>query len=63
VKLARFRKIKVACFLSYVEDRFKYKYKHYHTHTHTYTYIYVQYMFPKVGLLEEIREEEKNDRK
>jgi hypothetical protein len=56
----RVRKIKVTCFLSYVEDRYKYKYKHYHINIHTHT----QNMFPIVGLLEKTRGggKEENDR-
>jgi hypothetical protein len=61
VKLARFRKIKVTCFLSYVEHI---------SNTNTsiifYTYKYIQTLFPKVGLLEETKEggkEENIDRK
>jgi hypothetical protein len=60
VKLSRFRKAKVPCFLSYVEDRFKCKYKHYYV-----AYKCTQNMFPKVGLLKETNggeREEKNDR-
>jgi hypothetical protein len=78
VNLARCRKIKFACFLSYVQDSSKYKYNychthiptntHTHTHTHTHTpqiHAYMQNMFPKVGQLDETNEggkEEKNDR-
>jgi hypothetical protein len=68
VKLARFRKTKVTCFLSYVEDRSKYNYMHYHIYIHKHIYIlhiYIWNMFLKVELLEETKrggKEEKNDR-
>jgi hypothetical protein len=48
VEQARFGRTKVACFLSYVEDRYKYKYS-----TITYTYIHS----PIRGLFEETRGE------
>jgi hypothetical protein len=60
VKLARFRKIKVTCFLSYVENR-----SNTNTSINIYTFKYIQNLFPKVGLLEETKrggKEEKNDR-
>jgi hypothetical protein len=55
VKLSRFRKTKVTCFLSYVEDRSN-------KNTSIITYAY---MFPKVGLLKETiggGKREKNNR-
>jgi hypothetical protein len=59
VKLIRFRKTKVACFLSYVEDRFNAN-----RSIIKYTYKYIEKMLPKVGLLEEAKrggKEEKNE--
>jgi hypothetical protein len=61
VKLAKFRRTKVTCFLSYVEDR-------YNTNASLTLnlYKYIHNMFPKVGLLEETKGEGKernNDRK
>jgi hypothetical protein len=60
VKLARFRKTKVTCFHSYVEDK-----SNTNTSIITATYEYIQNIFPKVGLWEETKgggKEEKNDR-
>jgi hypothetical protein len=51
VKLARFRKTKVACFLLYVEDTSKTNIS-----IMIYTYKYTQNMFLKVVLLEETKE-------
>jgi hypothetical protein len=53
--LDRFRKTKVACFLLYVEDT-----ANTNISIIIYTYKYVQNMFPKVGLLERLREEKQN---
>jgi hypothetical protein len=47
VKLARFRKSKVTCFLSYVEYK-----RNTNTRNIIYTYKYIQNMYPKVGLVE-----------
>jgi hypothetical protein len=50
VKLARSRKPKAACFLSYVEYRLNKN-----TNNIIYTYKYTQNMYPKVGLVEETK--------
>jgi hypothetical protein len=50
VQLARFRKLKVACFLSYVEYR-----SNTNTSNIIYAYKYIQNMYPKVGLEEETK--------
>jgi hypothetical protein len=52
VKLARFRKSKAACFLSYVEYR-----PNKNTSTIINTYKHIESMYPNVGLVEKIREE------
>jgi hypothetical protein len=49
MKLSRFKKTKVECFLSYVEDRPNAK----NTSIIIYTCKYIQNMFTKVELLEE----------
>jgi hypothetical protein len=54
VKSARYRKMKVACFLSYVENRLNTNIS-----IMFYTYKYIENMPPKVGLLQETKEEEK----
>jgi hypothetical protein len=58
VKLVRFRKPKVACFLSYVE---------YRPNTNASNiidiYTYTQNMYPKVGLVEETKGEGKEGKK
>jgi hypothetical protein len=51
VKLARFRKPKATCFLSYVEYRPKTN-----ASNIIYTYKYIQSMYPKVRLLKENKE-------
>jgi hypothetical protein len=48
MKSARFRKTKVMCFHSYVEDR-----SNTNISIIIYTYKYIQNMFPILGLLEE----------
>jgi hypothetical protein len=53
-----FRKPKVTCFLSYVEDR-----PTTNTSIIIYTYKYIQNMFLKVGLLEETKREGKEGKK
>jgi hypothetical protein len=60
VKLARFRKTKVICFLLYLEHR-----SVTNTSVSIYTYKYIQNMFLKVEMLEEARGGGKvgNDRK
>jgi hypothetical protein len=59
VKLARFRKTKVTCFLSYVGDR-----RNTNISIIICTYKYIQNMLPKMGLLETKgrEKEEKNDK-
>jgi hypothetical protein len=67
VKLARFRKPKVTCFLLYVEYRPNTSniiYKVYVMYTVLYIhYIYLHSIYLKVGLVEETREEEKREQK
>jgi hypothetical protein len=41
MKKARFRKTKVTCFFSYVEDRSKYKYMHYYIYIYYYILLYI----------------------
>jgi hypothetical protein len=50
VKLARYKKTKVTCFPSYVEDR-----SNTNSSNIIYTYKYIQSMFPKMVLLEETK--------
>jgi hypothetical protein len=60
LKLARFRKTKVTCSLSYVEDR-----SNTNTSVIIFTYKHTQNIFPKVELLQETKgvgKEDKNDR-
>jgi hypothetical protein len=57
VKLARFRHPNAACFPSYVEYRLNKNIINI-----IYAYKYIQNRHPKVGLLEDIREEEKKER-
>jgi hypothetical protein len=54
VKLARFKKPKATCFLSYVEYR-----PNINTISITYTYKYIQNMYSKVGLIEDTKGEGK----
>jgi hypothetical protein len=57
VKLARFRKPKAVCFLSYVEYR-----PNTNTSNIICTYKYIQNMYPKVGLLEETKRGRKEEK-
>jgi hypothetical protein len=50
VKLARFRKPKASCFLSYVEYK-----PNTNRNNIIYTYKYIQNMYPKVGLIVETK--------